>query len=86
MMQKNIVLLIGVGFMAALISFLVTSTIFGTSNNKTKVPIILPIDGTFPDVKNDSAYSSFLNPQALDLTVPVQIGDNQNSDPFSGGQ
>lgn len=76
------VLILVVGF-AAIVSFFVAGAIFSPKSYSTKVPTIAPIDGTFPDVKNDPAYSSFLNPNGLDLTVPVQIGA-QNSDPFSG--
>ena len=86
MKQKNIALLVIVGLIAAIISFFVAGAVFSPAKYSAKVPVIKKIDSTFPDVKNDSAYSSFLNPKALDLTVPVKIGDSQNNDPFSGSQ
>ena len=84
MRQKDIVVLVFVAFIAAIISFLVAGAIFSPQKYSTQVPVAQEIDGTFPDVKNDPAYSSYLNPSGLDLTVPVQIGDSQNSAPFSG--
>ena len=86
MKQKNILSLVLVCAVAALISFFVAGKIFSPQKYSTKVPTIAKMDPTFPDVKNDPAYSSWLNPKALDLTVPVSIGTNQNKDPFSGGQ
>lgn len=84
MKRSDLAVLILVGGLAALISFFVAGAIFSSKSYSTKVPTIQAIDGTFPDVKNDPAYNSFLNPNGLDLTVPVQIGGPQNSDPFSG--
>lgn len=86
MKQKSNLGLVVVCLIAALISFFVAGKIFSPKKYSTKVPTISKIDPTFPDVKNDSAYSSFLNPSALDLTVPVKIGNNQNNDPFNNGQ
>ena len=84
MRQKDIAVLVLVGVTAAVISFLVAGAIFSPKKYSSKVPVIQKIDPVFPDVKNDPVYNSFLNPGALDLTVPVSIGDNQNNDPFSG--
>ena len=86
MNRKDISLLVVVVLIAAGFAFFIAGAIFSPKKYSTEVPVIQPIDGTFPDTKNDPAYSSFLNPNGLDLTVPVQIGDSQNSDPFSGGQ
>jgi len=84
MKQKDIATLLLVGFVAAIISFFVAGSIFSPQKYSTEVPTIQPIDSQFPDVKNDPAYNSFLNPNGLDLTVPVQIGGSQNNAPFSG--
>lgn len=86
MKQKNTLVIVLVCAVAALISFFVAGKIFSPQKYSTKVPTIQKIDPAFPDVKNDPAYSSFLNPNALDLTVPVSIGNDQNNNPFSGGQ
>ncbi|OGL26184.1 hypothetical protein A3E49_03240 [Candidatus Saccharibacteria bacterium RIFCSPHIGHO2_12_FULL_49_19] len=86
MRQKDLAVLALVGITAAIISFFVAGAIFSPKKYSTKVPTVQKISSQFPDVKNDPTYNSFLNPQALDLTVPVQIGNSQNSAPFSGGQ
>lgn len=83
MRQKDIAVLILAAGISALVSFIVAGAIFNPSKYSTKVPVALPIEPNFPDVTNDSNFNTFLNPKALDLTVPVQIGDSQNEDPFN---
>jgi hypothetical protein len=75
MKQKDIAVLIMVGFFAAIISFVVAGAIFSPKKYSTKVPTVDTITATFPDVKNDPAYSNFINSNSLDLTVPVKIGN-----------
>lgn len=70
------------GFVAAIVSFLVASSVFKPPAGSTEVPVVQAIDPNFPDVKNDSQYSAFFNTKALDLTQPVQIGSQNNSGPF----
>jgi len=82
--QKDIAVLILVAFVAAMVSFFVAGAVFSPKKYSAQVPTTQPISSDFPDVKNDPAYNSFLNPAALDLTVPVSIGDSQNETPFSG--
>lgn len=84
MSQKDIATLALVGFIAALFSFFISGAIFSPKKYSTKVPTAEAVDPTFPDTKNEPTYSSILNPNALDLTVPVSIGNSQNNDPFSG--
>lgn len=83
MKQKDVMTLVIVGLVAAVISFFIAGNIFSPKKYSAKVPVAPKIDGTFPDVKNDPAYNVIFNPNALDLTVPVQIGGNQNQAPFS---
>jgi hypothetical protein len=80
-------LLLGlVVLVAAIISWLIASAVFNSpAKRKDKVPIVQKIESTFPDVKNDSDYNSFLNSKALDPTQPVQIGNTKNSAPFNSG-
>jgi hypothetical protein len=84
MKQKDITYLAGVAFFVAVISFVLAGFIFkAPAGRNTTVPIVQPIQATFPDVKNDPAYSSFLNSRALDPTESIQIGNNQNKQPFN---
>ncbi len=83
MKQKDIAVLVLVAGISAIISFVIAGAIFNPSKYSTQVPVAQPINPTCPDVANDSAYNTFLNSKALDLTVPVQIGGSQNKDPFN---
>jgi len=83
MKQKDVVTLVIVGMVAGVISLFVAGNIFSPKKYTTKVPVAPKIDATFPDVKNDPTYNVIFNPNALDLTVPVQIGGNQNQAPFN---
>jgi hypothetical protein len=83
MKQKDVLTLVIVGLVAAVISFFVAGNIFSPQKYSTKVPVAPKIDATFPDVKNDPTYNVIFNPNALDLTVPVQIGGSQNQAPFN---
>lgn len=84
-MKKNDLMLIGmVGFIAVIISFIVSSSIFGNAKkNAIKVPVVTPINSTFPLPQTDNTYQSFFNNNALDPTQLIQIGNNNNQAPFS---
>lgn len=79
---KQLAPLILVAVMAAIISLLVANALFSPPKRETKVPQVEAIDASFPDVKNNPAYQSFLNNNALDATQPIQIGNTSNSVPF----
>jgi hypothetical protein len=83
MKRKDKITVILVAFFTAVASFIISSALFNspTKHNLT-APVVQSISGTMPDVKNDSSYNSFINSHALDLTQPVQIGNNQNTAPF----
>ncbi len=84
MKKKDILYLALTAFIAAIFSYLIASVVFKVPLKRTgSVPIAQPIQSSFPDVKNDAAYKSFLNDQALDPTQPIQIGSGQNSTPFN---
>ena len=83
MKRNDIATIILVAGVAAIISFLIAGSIFGTKNRSTQVPVVSSIPKDFPDVKNDSSYNAFLNDKALDPTLPIQIGGSSNSNPFN---
>jgi hypothetical protein len=87
-MKKNdIALIAGVAVVTAIFSLIITSLLFSSPKHRgDNVPVAQPITTTFPDVKNDPDYSSFLNTNALDPAQPVQVGKSQNSQPFNGPQ
>ncbi|HVS79126.1 MAG TPA: hypothetical protein VHD84_02465 [Candidatus Saccharimonadales bacterium] len=83
MKQKDLMVIGAVAFVAAIFSFVISDALFGSpQKNPIKVPVVTKIDSTFPDVKNNTAYQSFLNGQALNPTQLIQIGNNNNTAPF----
>ena len=83
MQRKDIITVVIIGLVAGFISMAVSNAIFKGDAKKVSAPVVEKIDRTFPDTVNDSTYNSFLNTQALDPTQPVQIGNNQNTAPFT---
>jgi hypothetical protein len=76
--------LIAVAAITVFISFLLSSALFNSpSKHNLKAPVVESISSSFPDIKNDSNYNTFLNENALDATQPVQVGNSQNSAPFN---
>lgn len=86
MRRKDIALLVGVGLFAAIISFIMANLIFKPHARNASVPTAITLPSTFPDIKNDPAYNSFLNPNALNPAQPVPVGNSKNSSPFNGSQ
>ena len=82
MKGKDLALIATFGIIAAIISFIVASSVFKPPAGSTKVPNVMAIDPNFPDVKNDSSYNTIFNSNALDPTQPVQIGNQNNNVPF----
>jgi hypothetical protein len=85
MKQKDILLLVVVGFFTAIFAFLVTTVVFKVpANRSTKVPVAGSISTSFPDIKNDPNYNVIFNTKALDPAVPLQVGASPNDQPFNG--
>ena len=87
MKRRDLAILIGVGVIAAMISFFASSIIFGGKHAKTKVPTAETISTSFPDVKNDPTLTYIFYSGALDPAQPVPVVNsqgNQNTQPFNG--
>lgn len=83
MKQKDIAVIVGVAFVAAIFSFVVSGAIFGTpKKNQIKVPVVQPISSNFPSPKTDDNYKVFFNQNALDPTQLIKIGGSSNTAPF----
>lgn len=80
--RKDLPTILGIAGLAGIISFLIASSLFNPPVHKTKVPVVQAINSSFPDIKNDPTFQSFLYPGALDPTQPIKIGDTKNSVPF----
>jgi len=83
MQRKDKIVLAVVALFAAIISFVVAGSLFSKpTKHDSSGPVVEKIEGSMPDVKNDSNYNTFLNTKALDPTLTVQIGNSQNKNPF----
>jgi hypothetical protein len=85
MKRDDIIKVAVVAGFSAIISLVIAGALFNSpAKHNQKVPVVQPISTTFPDVANDPSYSGIFNSGALDPTQPVQIGNSQNTSPFSG--
>lgn len=80
MKQKDIAMIIVVAAVAALASFFISRSLFASGNNRTqKAAVVDPITTDFsqPDPK-------YFNSDSIDPTKLIQIGNNNNTNPFNG--
>jgi hypothetical protein len=77
MKQKDIIVLIVVGFIAAVFSLILSQTLFSTKKLDQKAEVVEKITADFPDPDK-----SVFNENAIDPTQLIQIGDTPNSNPF----
>ena len=85
MKRKDLTLLLVVGIIAAIFSYVISGVIFGSPSKKpVSVPVITPISANFADVKNNSSYKTVFNSSALNPTQLIRIGGQTNKAPFSG--
>lgn len=80
MKQKDIALIIVVVAISAVVSFFVSKMIFASPKNRQQnVQVVQPISSDFP-----SPDPKYFNSKSIDPTQLIQIGNNNNSTPFSG--
>jgi hypothetical protein len=80
MKQKDIALILVVVFISAVASFVVSNMIFASpSNRQQQVEVVDSITSAFttPDVR-------YFNNNSIDPTQLIQIGNNNNTNPFNG--
>ncbi len=78
MKQKDIVVIVVVGIVAAIFSLLITQTIFVPKKNKDlTAQVVEPISSQF-----NQPEKSVFNPEAINPTQLIQIGDSNNASPF----
>jgi len=79
MKQKDIALLIVIAFFSAIASFLISGKIFVTpANRQQKVEVVAVIDSSF-----QTPSSKYFNSSSIDPAQLVQIGSNNNQNPFN---
>lgn len=80
MKQKDIALIIVIAAVSAIISLVVSRILFTSSANRQQnVEVVQSISSNFP-----TPDSRYFNSSSVDPTQLIQIGNNNNSNPFSG--
>jgi hypothetical protein len=78
MKQKDLALIIVIGFIGAIASLFISKSLFVTPKNREQqVEVVQPISAAFQ--KPDKAY---FNTSSLDPTKVISISQNTNSNPF----
>lgn len=80
MKQKDIALIIVIVAVSGVVSFLASGWIFAKPadrQQKAEVVDVITSDFPLPDTK-------YFNPNSVDPTQLIQIGDSNNPNPFSG--
>lgn len=78
MKQKDIAIIVVVGIVAAVISLLLTQMIFISNDKKNMTAqTVEPISSEFKQPDN-----TVFNPDAINPTQLIQIGDSSNNAPF----
>lgn len=78
MKQKDVALIVIVGFISVLASYFVSNLLFSSPDSrKQTAEVVDPIQDTFsePDKK-------YFNTESIDPTQLIRIGDNANQAPF----
>lgn len=79
MKQKDVALIIVIAFLSAIVSFLISGKLFVTpANRQQKVEVVDVVESSFRQPS-----SKYFNKDAIDPTQFVQIGVNNNQNPFS---
>jgi hypothetical protein len=80
MKQKDIALIIVIAVVSAVASFFISGKLFVTpTNRQQQVPLV---DVIKPEFQKPS--DKYFNDTSIDPTQLVQIGDNNNPNPFNG--
>lgn len=81
MKQKDVALIIVITFISAVVSLVISQLVFAPPQNRQQAVQVVPaITANFP-----SPDSRYFNSQSIDPTQLIQIGNNNNTDPFNGG-
>lgn len=79
MKQKDIFVIVGVVVLSGLISTFVAKSLFGVQKSKLTAEVVQKITADFPPPSSD-----YFNSKSFDPTKIITIGQNNNTDPFSG--
>jgi hypothetical protein len=80
MKQKDLPIIIVVVFISAVLSFFLSRSLFASgSSRQQQVDVAQSISAAFP-----TPDSSYFNSNAVDPTQLIQVGTNNNTNPFNG--
>jgi hypothetical protein len=80
MRQKDLPAILIVVFVSAVLSFFASRFLFASaSSRQQQVDIVQPISATFP-----APDTTYFNSNAVDPTQLIQVGTNNNTNPFNG--
>lgn len=80
MKQKDLTVIIVIVFISAVLSFVASRALFASSSSRQQqVDIVPSISATFP-----TPDATYFNNSAVDPTQLIQVGTNNNTNPFSG--
>ena len=80
MKQKDVALIIVIAAVSGVASLLISNTLFASPKNRQQsVEVVDPITASFP-----TPSSKYFNTSSIDPTQSVQIGNNNNQNPFNG--
>lgn len=80
MKQKDVAMIIVIAFVSAIISLVVSRLLFTTPHNQQQqVEVVPAITANFP-----TPDSRYFNSNSIDPTQLIQIGNNNNTNPFNG--
>lgn len=80
MKQKDVAMIIVIAFVSAIISLVVSRLLFTTPRNQQQqVEVVPAITASFP-----APDSRYFNSNSIDPTQLIQIGNNNNTNPFNG--
>lgn len=79
MKQKDIILIVVIGIVSGVVSFIVSNKIFVTpANRQQKVEVVDKLSSDFT-----APSSKYFNPSSINPTQLTTTGNNNNTNPFS---
>ncbi len=80
MKQKDLVMIILIAFVSAILSYATSHILFATAKNRSQsVSVVDPITTDFA-----TPNTKFFNNQSIDPAKLIEVGSNNNTNPFNG--
>jgi hypothetical protein len=79
MKQKDMALILVIIVISAAVSLLISNKLFGPQSHQQEVEVVQAIKSDFP-----TPDKKYFNEKSIDPTQLIQIGTNNNQNPFNG--